>query len=55
MGISIGLPSFPVEVLFGLVAVFLFFAPIALDWNWMSYAGCLFFAALTVLVVRARK
>jgi len=55
MGISIGIPSFPVEVLFGLVAVFLFFAPWVLYWDWTSYIGCLFFAALAVLVVRARK
>ncbi|MBT4870523.1 MAG: hypothetical protein HON47_03045 [Candidatus Diapherotrites archaeon] len=55
MGISIGLPGFPVEALFGLVAIFLFFAPTILDWAWTSYIGALFFTAITIVIVKYKK
>jgi hypothetical protein len=55
MGISLSLPSFPVEILFAIVSIFLFFAPIILEWDWTSYIGCLFFAGLTLAVIKLRK
>ena len=39
------------ETLFGLVAVFLFFAPKLFDWSGWSYIGGIIFLALAFLVL----
>jgi len=55
MGISVNIPSFPVEIIFALAAVFLFFAPIFLEWDYLSYLGCFFFAGLALATVKLRQ
>jgi hypothetical protein len=53
-GVNVSFPGMALELLFGLVTVFLFFAPTLFNWGWESYIGCLFFAALAIIVVRLR-
>ena len=55
MGINFSFPGVALEVIFGLVAVFLFFAPTVLEWDWWSYLGCVFFAGLALATVKLRK
>jgi len=55
MGFSFSFPGPTLEVIFGIVAVFLFFAPIVLEWDWLSYVGCALFIALALITVKLRK
>lgn len=57
MGNTISLGDIALETLFGVVTIFLFFAPVTLNWSKSSYIGGLSFLILTfsVLIIKYRK
>jgi hypothetical protein len=56
MGNSFSIGEVALETLFGLVAVFLFFAPKVFSWSAWSYLGGIIFLVLTfvVLIIKHR-
>ena len=54
-GVNVSIPGVTLEIIFGIVAVFLFFAPIVLGWDYWAYVGCAIFIALALITVWIKR